>query len=140
MDFLTLLTLILLQTTQMQTGQSELQVTGTKVLFFGPTQAERDSVIRTEGIEAGAAFDDFDYYTAKATAYLKGRRIPAEFTTRTSILVRIGEHGIRKIDRKKIPDFIGVILTDGVQEPRLIQGIATDEELIGEINDFFRLK
>ncbi len=137
---LALLPLIVPQVIVQRSGPSELLVTGPKVVFFGPTRAERDSIIRTEGIVAGATFDDFDYYTGKANAYLKGRRIPAEFSTHSVIILKIGDRGIRKIERKTIPDYIGVILTDGVQEPRLIQGIATDEELIGEINDFFQFK
>jgi hypothetical protein len=140
MTMLAVLPLVLLQIATQPTGQSELLVTGPKVVFFGPTRAERDSIIRIEGSEIGATFDDFDYYSAKANTYVKGHGVPAEFSTHTVIMVRIGDHGIRKIDRKAIPDYLGVILTDGVQEPRLIQGIATDEELIEEIKDFFHLK
>lgn len=137
LTILTFLPLVLLQIVPQRADRSELQVTGPKVVFFGPTRAERDSIIRAEGVEVGAIFDDFDYYTAKANTYLKNRGVPTEFSTQTVIMVKIGDRGLRKIDRKTIPDFLGVILTDGVQEPRLLQGIATDEELIGEINEFF---
>jgi len=117
-----------------------LQVTGTGVVFFGPTQAERDSIIRTEGLEAAQVFDDYDYVAGKSASYLKGLGIVVEFTTSPAVLVKIGDQGIRVYERKKLADYVGVILTDGLQEPRLLLGVATDEELVAEFKDFFQLK
>ena len=135
-----LITLWWPQVNETQSPQSTLQVTGPGVVFFGPTKAERDSIIRTEGLEAAQVFDDYDYVAGKSASYLKGLGIVVEFTTSPAVLVKIGDQGIRVYERKKMADYVGVILTDGLQEPRLLLGVATDEELVAEFKDFFQLK
>jgi hypothetical protein len=128
------------QVNQTQSPRSALQVTGLKVVFFGPTQAERDSIIRADGLEAAQVLDDYDYVAGKSASFLKGRGIVVDFTTSLAVLVKMGDQSIRIFERKKMADYVGVILTDGLQEPRLLLGVASDEELIDEFKEFFRLK
>jgi hypothetical protein len=117
-----------------------LVVTGPRVVFFGPEQTERDSIIHVEGIDAGQVFDDFDYYSGKVGSYLKRRGVGVIITTSPVIVVQFGDKLVRAIERKKLQDFVGIILTDGVQEPRLYLGVSSDEELVSECAQFFKLK
>jgi hypothetical protein len=135
-----LLPLVSFRVNQMQAPQSTLQISDRSVVFFGPTQAERDSIIRAEGLDVAQVFDDFDYYAGKSASYLKGRGISVEFTTSQVVLVKIGDRTVRIYERKKMADVVGLILTDGVQEPQLLFGVATDAELVPQFNDFFRWK
>jgi hypothetical protein len=140
MIWLVLVPLLLGQLTPASQVPSQLVVNGVRVVFFGPTPSERDSIIRVEGLAAAQLFDDFDYYGGKASAFLRTRGIDVQQTTAGMISVGLGDNKVRKIDRRSTPDAMGVILTDGKQEPRLMPGEFTDEELIAECKDFFRLK
>ena len=115
-------------------------VTGPKVLFFEPTQVERDSIIRVDGMEMAQLFDDFDYNAARASGFVKARGIPVQVTSNPELMVRLETGVIRKFERKFFADVVGVLLTDGVQEPRLLPGMLTEEELIAEFTSFFRLQ
>jgi hypothetical protein len=128
------------QLTKSPANPPALVVTGARVIFFGPTQTERDSIIHVEGIDAGQVFDDFDYYSGKVGSYLKRRGVGVIITTSPVIVVQFGDKLVRAIERKKLQDFVGIILTDGVQEPRLYLGVSSDEELVSECAQFFKLK
>jgi hypothetical protein len=123
-----------------QSEQTPLQVSGARVVFFGPTRPERDSIAAMDGLEVDDVLDDFNYYTGKVAVYLSGQKIPFEFTTSTIILVRVDKSKFRTFDRKEVPELVGMILTDGIQEPRLVRGAGTERDLIAEIVEFFHLR
>jgi hypothetical protein len=134
---------LLLALTQIQRtppAPPSLQVVGPEVVFFGPTQAERDSIIKVDGLEMAQLFDDFDYYSGKAASFLQGRGIRVAKTSAVVIYVKVGERTVRTFERKSLGDVVGEILSDGIQEPKLIQGLLTDEELIDEFVNFYRQK
>jgi hypothetical protein len=132
--------LLSLQGKQTPSPPAELQVEGPRVVFFAPTQTERDSIMQIEGLEAGKVFDDFDYYAGKAISFLRKRNLAVEFTTTQTILIHLKSGTVRKFERRSIPDYVGVILTDGMQEPGLIAGAQSDEDLVLEFKSFFHLK
>jgi hypothetical protein len=136
---LVLLSLLSLQGRQPATSPAELQVEGPAVVFFAPTQTERDSIMQMEGLEAGKVFDDFDYYAGRASSFLRKRSLRVEFTTTHTIHIRLKSGTVRKFERRSIPEHVGVILTDGLQEPGLIAGAQSDEDLLPEFRDFFHL-
>jgi hypothetical protein len=113
---------------------------GPRVVFYSPTMAERDSIIRLEGIDIAQLLDDFDYYAGRGSSFLRQHRIRAEFTSDTLIPVRGREARIRLLERAKLEDIFGAILTDGIQEPRVLPGVVSDEEFIAEVRSFYRLK
>jgi hypothetical protein len=123
-----------------QGEQPPLQVSGPKVVFFGPTRPERDSIAAMDGLEVDDVLDDFNYYTGKVAVYLSGQKIPFEFTTSTIILVRVDKGKFRTFDRKEVHELVGMILTDGIQEPQLVRGAGTERDLIAEIVEFFHLR
>lgn len=125
---------------QTDAGPSPLVVRGPQVIFFGPGPAERDSIVRAEGMEMAQLFDDFDYYAGRTGAFLRARGIGAIVTSSLQIVVKLDDARIRALDRRALPDLLGAILTDGRQDPRIIPGIATDTELLDECRSFFRLK
>ena len=118
----------------------EIQVTGPRVIFIEPSSSEQDSIVRVSGAETGEVFDDFAYNAGMASVFLNTRKIPVQFTSSPIVLLKVGKTVVRQFDRRNIPELVGVLLINRNVQPRLIQGVATEEELIGEFVDFFHLK
>jgi hypothetical protein len=55
------------------------------------------------------------------------------------VIVKTGTAKFRTFDRRSIQEPVGMILTDGVHEPRLVPGRGTDRDLILEISEYFHL-
>jgi hypothetical protein len=110
------------------------------VIFYSPSMAERDSIIRIEGPELAQLLDDFDYYAGRASSFLRQRGIRAELNSDTLIPVRVQEVRIRLLERARLEDIFGAVLTDGVQEPRVVSGVVHEEEFVAEVRTFYHLK
>ena len=123
-----------------QAAEIPLQVQGVHVVFFGPGRAERDSIAQSEGLEIDDLLDDFNLSAGKAAVYLSRNRIPSEFTECRIVIVKTGAGAPRTFDRRSIPDPVGMILTDGVHEPRIVPGRGTERDLIREIREYFHLR
>jgi hypothetical protein len=126
----------------LQTGPTRpsLPPAGPRVVFYSPTTAERDSIIRLEGTDIAQLLDDFDYYAGRASSFLRKNRIRAEFTSDPLISMRARESRIRFVERGTLEDIVGAILTDGIQEPRVLSGVVSEEEFTAEVRSFYRLK
>jgi hypothetical protein len=122
-----------------QAADAPLRVRGPCVVFFGPSRAERDSIARSEGLEIDDVVDDFNYYAGKTAVFLSRAAIPAEFTESRTVVVMTGAATSRTIDRRTIEDPVGMILTDGVHEPRIVPGGGTDRDLMVQISEYFHL-
>jgi hypothetical protein len=137
---LTTILMLQAQITPGQPGEAPLQVSGPRIVFFSPTRAERDSIVQAEGLEIDDYLDDFQLSSGKAAVYAGAYKIPVDFTTSQIILVKIGKNTVRRVDRKTVPGLMGMLLTDGNQEPKIYPGVIAWQELIPEINDFFQIK
>ncbi len=122
-----------------QTADAPLRVHGPRVVFFGPSRAERDSIARSEGLEIDDVMDDFNYSAGKAAVFLSRAAIATEFTESRIIIVMTGAATARTFDRRSIEDPVGMILTDGVHEPRVVPGRGTERDLIVQISEYFHL-
>jgi len=122
-----------------QAPAGPLYVSGVRVVFFGPSRAERDSIAADEGLEIDDLLDDFNLNAGKAAVFLSREGIPTEFTESRFIIVKTGTGQTRTFDRRSIPDPVGMILTDGFHEPRVVPGRGTDRDLLIEIREYFHL-
>ena len=122
-----------------QEERSPIVVTGPIVVFFGPTKSEGDSITQSEGLDIANMLDDFDLASGRTSVYLSRKKIPYRFTTSPTMYVKLSSGKVRRFDRKAIPDLVGMILSDGQQEPRLVSGSAGEQALVSQINDFFRI-
>jgi hypothetical protein len=123
-----------------QTSDAPLRVSGVHVVFFTPSRAERDSIAQAEGLEIDDVIDDFNLSAGVAAVFLGRRGIPSEFTESRFVVVRVGANTFRTFDRRAIEDPTGMILTDGVHEPKIVPGRGTDRDLILQIREYFHLK
>ena len=122
-----------------QIAPTPLQVSGVRVVFFGPAREERDSIAQNEGLEIDDIIDDFNLSAGKTAVFLSRTGIPSEFTESRFIVVKVGQATFRTFDRRSIPDPVGMILTDGVHEPRVVPGRGTDRDLLIEIREYYHL-
>lgn len=113
---------------------------GASVIFFSPPRAERDSIAQAEGLEIDDILDDFQYASGKAAVYLGTHRIPVAFTSDARIVVKLRNGRMHTFDRRTVSGLVGMILTDGLQEPRLVAGVAPYGEVVSQIDAFFHLK
>jgi len=116
-----------------------LRLSGVCVVFFGPGRAERDSIAKGEGLEIDDIIDDFNLYAGKAAVFLRGAGIASEFTESRFVIVKAGTSTFRTIDRRSVEGPVGMILTDGIHEPRLVPGRGTDRDLILQIREYFHM-
>ena len=125
--------------TPAQTADAPLRVHGPSVVFFGPSRGERDSIAQSEGLEIDDVIDDFNFNAGKAAVFLSRARIATEFTESRTVIIQTGSATFRTFDRRSIPDPVGMILTDGFHEPRVVPGRGTDRDLILQISEYFHL-
>ncbi|HUI09539.1 MAG TPA: hypothetical protein VL221_04375 [Bacteroidota bacterium] len=116
-----------------------LVVSGPCVVFFSPSRAERDSIANSEGLEIDDLLDDFNLSAGKTAVYLSQFRIRTEFTEARTVIVRTAGGSARTFDRRSIPDPVGLILSDGVNAPKVVPGRGTDRDFIIAATEYFRL-
>ena len=116
-----------------------VEIAGVRIVLFGPSRAERDSIARGEGFEIDDVLDEFALASGRAAVYAATLKIPVICTESPRILVRLDGGRVRPFDRKSFSGLVGMILTDGVQEPRLVPGGGSGRELIGAINEYFHI-
>jgi hypothetical protein len=123
-----------------QEEKAQAPINGPAVVFFGPTKTEGDSLVQLSGLDLADVFDEFDLAAGKAAVYAKNHGIPVQFNTTPITLLKLPNRKIRAVDRRIIPEYVGMILADGIQEPRVVAGITDERRLYVEINEFFKLK
>jgi len=82
---------------------------------------------------------DFYHYRGKVLTFLKLNHIQEFSTGKLKIQVQL--NGTENIIyyRKDFDHFVGLIMTDGVHEPKVFLGPVTDADLIRIFEDYFGL-
>jgi hypothetical protein len=116
-----------------------LFVSGNAVVFFGPSQTEYLSMTPEEKDAIDEGLYDFYHYRGKVLTFLKLNHIQEFSTAKLKIQVQL--NGTENIIyyRKAFDHFVGLIMTDGVHQPEVFLGPATDADLIRMFEDYFGL-
>ena len=116
-----------------------LFVSGKAVVFFGPSQTEYLSMTHQEKDAIDEGLYDFYHYRGKVLTFLKLNNIQ-EFST-SRLKIQVQSNGTEDIiyERKAFDHFVGLIMTDGLHEPEVFLGPATDADLIRMFEDYFGL-
>ena len=117
-----------------------LYVSGKAVVFFGPTQAEYDSLSEEEKAEMNEVLSDFYYYREQVIPFLKSNQIQEFLTASPRIQVKLSGSEHRTFARRNFNVNVGLIMADGTQEPKVFLGVATDVDLIPMFKDYFGLE
>ena len=116
-----------------------LYVRGKAVVFFGPSQSEYLTMTDQEKDVIDEGLYDFYHYRGKVLTFLKLNHIQEFSTGKLKIQVQL--NGTENIIyyRKDFDHFVGLIMTDGVHEPKVFLGPVTDADLIRIFEDYFGL-
>jgi hypothetical protein len=123
-----------------QQPSDTLMLSRQAIVFFGPTQAERDSLnlIKDSGIEE--VLDDYLLYVGRIRNFIDSNKISThETTARTFILLQQGRKPVR-LSRKSIGSDVGFIFIKHGKKPKILKGVYTDLDLRLLISDYFGLK
>ena len=116
-----------------------LFVSGKAVVFFGPSQSEYLSMTHQEKDAIDEGLYDFYHYRGKVLTFLKLNNIQEFSTAKLKIQVQLNGTANTIYYREAFDHFVGLIMTDGVQKPKVFLGPATDAGLIRMFEDYFGL-
>ena len=116
-----------------------LFVSGKAVVFFGPSQSEYLSMTHQEKDAIDEGLYDFYHYRGKVLTFLKLNNIQEFSTAKLKIQVQLNDTANTIYYREAFDHFVGLIMTDGVQKPKVFLGPATDADLIMMFEDYFGL-
>lgn len=116
-----------------------LFVSGKAVVFFGPSQSEYLSMTDQEKDAIDERLYDFYHYRGRVLSFLKLNNIQEFSTAKLKIQVQLDGNESIIYDREGFDHFVGLIMTDGVHEPKVFLGPATDADLIMMFEDYFGL-
>jgi len=116
-----------------------LYVSGRAVVFFGPSQAEY--LAMTHGDKDAIDHDLYYFYhfRNKVLPFLKSNKIEEFSTVRPDIQVQFAGNERIHYVRSDFERAVGLIMTDGLHEPTVFLGFATESELISMFEAYFDL-
>jgi hypothetical protein len=124
---------------QTDTHEDALRVSGKAVVFFGPSQAEYVSMSDKEKAKINQLLYDFYHHRGKVLPFLELNAIEGPSTARSKILIELDDNKSIIYHRKNLGQIVGLIMTDGHQEPKLFLGAPTDSQIIDMCYEYFDL-
>jgi len=115
------------------------RVVGRVTVFYAPSQAELDSLSPEDREAYNELLSDFYEYRGRLGHNLDKHGIKHILTGSRYIEVKAG----RKTycyDKTKLEEEVGVILSDGRKQPKVIPGLFTDEEIMPTVTEYYSLK
>ena len=119
--------------------EDSLVVGGKAVVFFGPSNDEYLAMTHEEKDAIDEQLYDFLHYRKKVLPFLKENAIQEFLTALPKIEIRIAGAQSLIFTRRDFNHVVGLIMTDGKNEPELFLGAATQSELIGMFEKYFGL-
>ena len=112
-------------------------VSGKAVVFFGPSQVEYLAMNDEEKHAIDEELYDFYHNRGEVSPFLASNDIQEISTARLKIQVRL--EGSQRITyyRKDFDRVVGLILTDGRQEPLILLGAIAVPDLKAQFEDYF---
>jgi hypothetical protein len=120
-------------------AEDTLVVSGKAVVFFGPSQAEYLAMNDEQKDAIDAELYDFYHNRGEVSPFLASNAIQEISTGRDKIQVQLeGDQSITYL-RQDFDRVVGLILTDGRQEPLILLGATSVSDLIAQFEEFFGL-
>ena len=124
---------------QAETHEDALRVSGKAVVLFGPSQAEYLSMADEEKHKILQLLYDFYHHRGKVLPFLEVYAIEGISTARSKILIELDDNKSVIYHRKNLGQIVGLIMTDGHQQPKLFLGAPTDSQIIDMCYEYFDL-
>lgn len=120
-------------------AEDTLYVSGRAVIFFGPWQSEYLSMADEQKDAIGEELYEFYHNRGEVSSFLASNGIQVISTSRIKIQVRLEGNQSITYFLKDFDHPMGLILTDGWQEPIILPGAIAVSDMIAEFEDFFSL-
>ena len=124
---------------QTDTPEDILKVSGKAVVFFGPAWAEYVAMSDEEKDKIDQMLYDFYHYRGKVLPFLEFHNIQEFSTARPKIQVQLANDKKVVYFRSGFDKVVGLIMTDGHQEPKIFLGATTDSNIIDLCYEYFDL-
>lgn len=124
---------------QTETHEDALRVSGKAGVFFGPSQTEYLSMSDKNKDEMDELLHDFHHNRQKVLPFIELYAIKGLSIARSEILIELDDNKSVIYHRKDFGQVVGLIITDGHQEPKIFLGAPTDSEIIAKCYEYFDL-
>ena len=114
-------------------------VSGKAVVFFGPSKSEYLAMTHEQKDAIDEELYDFYHNRGEVRPFLASNAIQEFSTARLKIQIQLADNESITYFRKDFDRVVGVILTDGRQEPRILLGAAAKSDLIALFEEYFDL-
>lgn len=120
-------------------AEDTVHVSGKAVVFFGPSQSEYLAMTHEQKDAIDEELYDFYHNMGQVKPFLASNRIQDISTARLKIQVQLEGNQSITYFRKDFDRVVGVILTDGRQEPVILLGATAVSDLLAEFEEYFDL-
>ncbi|MDP2787341.1 MAG: hypothetical protein Q8O79_04620 [Pseudomonadota bacterium] len=115
------------------------RISGRMAVFYAPSQAQFNSLSQEDQEAYTELLSDFYEYTGRLGRFLDKHGIKHILTGSRYIEVKAGGKAYC-YDKTKLEEELGVLLSDGKKQPKLVQGAFTDLEMMPTVVDYYSLK
>ena len=119
--------------------EDTLTVGGKAVVFFGPAETEYLSMTDQEKSAIDEGLYDFLHYRNQVLPFLEANDIQEFLTALPKIKIKLSGSENMTYIRSDFDHRFGLIMTDGMNEPEVFLGAATNSELITMFENYFGL-
>jgi len=119
--------------------EDTLSVSGKAVVFFGPSQDEYLAMTHEQKDAIDEELYDFYHNRGEVSPFLATNAIQEISTARLNIQVQLEGNQSITYFRRDFDHVVGLILTDGRQEPLILLGTAAVSDLIAQFEEYFGL-
>ena len=122
---------------QAANAEDTLIVSGKAVVFFGPSQVEYLAMSDEQKHAIDEELYDFYHNRGEVSPYLATNDIQEISTARLEIQVQLEDNQSITYYRQDFDRVVGLILTDGRQEPLILLGAIAVPDLKAQFEDYF---
>jgi len=126
--------------TEQAAAEDTLVVGGKAVVFFGLPTTEYQAMTDKEKDAIDEELYDFLHYRIKVLSFLESNDIQEFLTALPKIQIQLAGSESITYNRRDFDQLFGLIMTDGVREPAVFLGAATQSELISMFEAYFGLQ
>ena len=118
-------------------------VEGRKIIFFMPTSKEKNEILKHYGIytkyDFQSIYNNFELLARNTRRIISNQNISLEISTANIFEIKM-DTGIVVFNRKKEEEIIGIIISDGKQQPLFLFGLYSYPELKDSIQKFLKIE
>lgn len=117
-----------------------LSVQNTCIVFYSPSSLEYKAMTGTTKVknEIDEYLSDFQHYSTIVSDSLSKRGIKVITTTTDVIKVNSNDGKVTIINKKGGKHFAGMIISNGINAPLVVQGVRTSEEYFTAIHSYLK--